>query len=49
VRVQPGSDEALEGWALRPRLEVHGGHALLSEDLGGGVVHLIQGAIRAEW
>jgi hypothetical protein len=36
-------------WKLRPRLEVQGGHALLSEALGGGTVTLVQGAVRAEW
>jgi hypothetical protein len=37
------------GWKVRPRLEVQGGHAMLGEALGGGTVHLVQGAFRAEW
>lgn len=49
IALQPLSDEDLEDWTIRPSFEVQGGHAMLSEDLGGGTVSLIQGALRIGW
>ncbi len=50
VRLSPQDPEVMrEEWALQPRLEIQGGHAMLAEALGGGTVHQLQGALRVEW
>ncbi len=46
---RPTDEESLKDWAVQPRLEIQGGHALMSDDMGGGVVHLIQAGVRLGW
>jgi hypothetical protein len=36
-------------WWFRPRFSVEGGHAFLSKNLGGGVVHTILATGRVDW
>ncbi|MCO4747335.1 MAG: hypothetical protein KC912_21225 [Proteobacteria bacterium] len=49
IRFQPLGEDAMEDWTIKPSLEVQGGHALMSEAMGGGTVSLIQSAIRIGW
>jgi len=50
LSLQPKSTEVMEEeWKVQPRLEIQGGHAMLSEALGGGTVSLVQSALRVDW